>query len=73
MARIIQILSPSLVVRLMRISQPYKKVTSAEGAIEKFHKPAKKSFPSSYVYVVDEQKHLIGVLSMHDLMLAPLF
>jgi magnesium transporter len=31
---------------------------------------AKKRFPLSYIYVVDDQRHLIGILNMRDLMLA---
>jgi magnesium transporter len=47
-----------------------KKDTSAEEAIEKIRTLAKKHFPSSYVYVVDEESRLVGVLNMRDLMLA---
>jgi magnesium transporter len=39
-------------------------------AIDKIRLLAKKRFPLSYVYVVDEEMHLIGVLNMRDLMLA---
>ena len=44
--------------------------TNAEEAIEKIRSLAKKRFPSSYVYVVDEGGCLTGVLNMRDLMLA---
>jgi magnesium transporter len=47
-----------------------KKDASAEEAIEKIRSLAKKQFPSSYVYVVDEESRLVGVLNMRDLMLA---
>ena len=48
-----------------------KKNNSAEEAIEKIRMLAKKHFPSSYVYIVDEENRLVGVLNMRDLMLAP--
>jgi magnesium transporter len=48
----------------------FNKDTLAEEAIEKIRMLAKKRFPLSYVYVVDEEKHLVGVLNMRDLMLA---
>jgi len=46
-----------------------KKVT-AEDAINKIRTLSKKKRPSSYAYVVDDEKHLLGVLNMHDLMIA---
>jgi len=48
----------------------FNKSTLAEEAIDKIRQLAKKRFPLSYVYVVDEEMHLIGVLNMRDLMLA---
>jgi magnesium transporter len=39
-------------------------------AIEKIRSLAKKGFPASYVYVVDKEKVLVGVVNMRDLMLA---
>jgi len=48
-----------------------KKNNRAEEAIEKIRALAKRKYPSSYVYVVDEENRLIGVLNMRDLMLAP--
>ncbi|MBN1131000.1 MAG: magnesium transporter, partial [Chitinispirillaceae bacterium] len=39
-------------------------------AIEKIRSLAKKGFPASYVYVVDKEKTLVGVVNMRDLMLA---
>ena len=39
-------------------------------AIEKIRSLAKRRFPQSYAYVVDDASHLIGVLNMRDLMLA---
>ena len=42
----------------------------AEEAIEKIRSLAKRRFPSSYVYVVDDDNRLVGVLNMRDLMLA---
>ncbi|MGB5747055.1 MAG: magnesium transporter [Desulfobacterales bacterium] len=47
-----------------------KKNNRAEEAIEKIRALAKRKYPSSYVYVVDEENRLIGVLNMRDLMLA---
>ena len=47
-----------------------KKDSSAEEAIEKIRALAKKRYPSSYVYVVDEETRLVGVLNMRELMLA---
>jgi magnesium transporter len=42
----------------------------SDEAIDKIRALAKKRFPSSYVYVVDEANRLFGVLNMRDLMLA---
>ena len=47
-----------------------KKGLTAEEAIEKIRLLAKKGFPASYVYVVDNENHLEGVLNMRALMLA---
>jgi len=47
-----------------------KKHNLAGEAIEKIRSLAKKRYPSSYVYVVDDEIRLIGVLNMRDLMLA---
>jgi len=47
-----------------------KKDNTAEEAIEKIRSLAKKRFPSSYVYIVDAEGRLTGVLNMRDLMLA---
>ena len=47
-----------------------KKNNLAGEAIEKIRSLAKKRYPSSYVYVVDDETRLIGVLNMRDLMLA---
>ena len=47
-----------------------KKDYLVEEAIEKIRLLAKKRFPASYVYVVDDDNRLIGVLNMRDLMLA---
>ena len=48
----------------------FDKDTLAEEAIEKIRTLAKKRFPLSYAYVIDDQRHLSGVLNMRDLMLA---
>lgn len=47
-----------------------KKFKTAEEAIDRIRALARKRFPSSYVYVVDEENRLFGVLNMRDLMLA---
>ncbi len=47
-----------------------KKDSSAEKAIEKIRSLAQRGFPSSYVYVVDDDNRLSGVLNMRALMLA---
>lgn len=49
----------------------FHKNTEAQEVIEKIRMLAKKkTFPSSYAYVVDDDSHLVGVLNMRDLMLA---
>jgi len=48
----------------------FYKETSAENAIGQIRVLAKKRFPSSYAYVVDEENHLVGVLNMRDLLIA---
>jgi magnesium transporter len=48
----------------------FGKNESARDAISKIRSLAKKRFPASYAYVVDEENHLIGVLNMRDLMIA---
>ena len=40
-------------------------------ALRKVRALAKKGYPSSYAYVVDEHSHLLGVINMRDLILAP--
>lgn len=47
-----------------------KMESRAQEAIEKIRSLAKRRFPSSYVYVVDDDNRLVGVLNMRDLMLA---
>jgi magnesium transporter len=49
----------------------FPKNLSAQEAIDKIRKLGSKRFPASYVYVVDDEAHLLGVLNMRDLMLAP--
>lgn len=39
-------------------------------AIDRIRAVAQKRFPASYVYVVDLEDHLVGVMNMRDLMLA---
>lgn len=48
----------------------FHKNVVAEEAIEKIRILAKKRFPLSYAYVVDNEKRLFGVLNMRDLMIA---
>lgn len=47
-----------------------KKHRRTEEAIEKIRSLAKRGFPSSYVYVIDDDSRLVGVLNMRALMLA---
>jgi magnesium transporter len=47
-----------------------KMESRAQEAIEKIRSLAKRRFPSSYVYVVDDDNRLVGLLNMRDLMLA---
>ncbi len=39
-------------------------------SIQKIRRLASKGFPASYIYVVDSEQHLVGVINMRDLMLA---
>lgn len=48
----------------------FRKNVTASEAIEKIRSLAKTRFPASYAYVIDDKDHLVGVLNMHDLMLA---
>lgn len=48
----------------------FNKDIVAEDAIEKIRSLAKRRFPLSYIYVIDDENHLIGVLNMRDLMIA---
>jgi magnesium transporter len=43
---------------------------SVREAIERIRSVAARRFPASYVYVVDGEDHLVGVMNMRDLMLA---
>ena len=43
---------------------------TARDAVSKIRSLAKKSYPLSYAYVLDNDNHLVGVLSMRDLMIA---
>jgi magnesium transporter len=47
----------------------HKNVTARE-AIEKIRNLAKTRYTTSYAYVIDDADHLVGVMNMHDLMLA---
>ena len=47
----------------------HKNVTASE-AIEKIRSLAKTRYPTSYAYVIDNDDRLVGVMNMHDLMLA---
>lgn len=48
----------------------FHKDKTAEEAIEKLRILSKKQMAFSYAYVVDTEDHLIGILNMHDLMIA---
>lgn len=50
----------------------FDKNVTAKDAIRKIRSLSKKRLPVSYAYVVDDQKHLVGVLNMRDLMVADL-
>lgn len=39
-------------------------------AVRKIRQMSKKKVPSSYIYVVDDMNHLVGVINMRDMMLA---
>ena len=43
---------------------------TVRAAIDRIRAIAQKRFPASYVYVVDLEDHLVGVMNMRDLMLA---
>ena len=42
-----------------------------KSAIQRIRLLAQKKVPTSYAYVVDRENRLVGVMNMHDLMLAP--
>lgn len=48
----------------------FDKNVIAKDAISKIRSLSRRHLPASYAYVVDDQKHLIGVLNMRDLMTA---
>ncbi len=48
----------------------FDKDITARDAISKIRSLSKKRLPASYAYVVDGEKHLIGVINMRDLMIA---
>ncbi len=48
-----------------------QKDMTAQEAIDKIRAMAQKKKAFSYAYVIDDENHLIGVLNMHDLMIAP--
>jgi len=48
----------------------FDKKLTAGAAIDKIRAISKKKRPTSYAYVVDDEKHLLGVLNMHDLMIS---
>ena len=48
----------------------FDKNVTAKDAIGKIRSLSKKRLPASYAYVVDDEKHLIGVLNMRDLMVS---
>jgi magnesium transporter len=48
----------------------FHKEMPVEKAIDRIRLLARKRFPASYVYVIDDQEHLLGVINMRDLMLA---
>jgi len=48
----------------------FRKDLTVHDAVEKIRLLARRRFPASYAYVVDEKDHLLGVMNMRDLMLA---
>jgi magnesium transporter len=48
----------------------FHKEIRVQSAIEKIRALALKRFPSSYLYVIDDDEHLIGVMNMRDMLLA---
>ncbi len=48
----------------------FHKNVTVQQAVERIRSLAKKNFPKSYAYVIDDGDHLVGVVNMHDLMLA---
>jgi magnesium transporter len=49
----------------------FDKSVTAKDAISRIRSLSRKSRPASYAYVVDDQKHLLGVINMLDLMISP--
>lgn len=49
----------------------FQKDLTAQEVIDKIRTMAKRKIAYSYAYVVDTDNHLVGVLNMHDLMIAP--
>jgi magnesium transporter len=49
----------------------FDREVAAKDAIAKIRVLSRKRRPASYAYVVDSDKRLLGVLNMHDLMIAP--
>ncbi len=48
----------------------FHKNLAVQDAIEGIRSQSKKNIPKSYAYVIDDEDHLVGVMNMHDLMLA---
>lgn len=48
----------------------FHKNVTVHAAIERIRSLARRGFPASYAYVIDDGNHLVGVINMHDLMLA---
>lgn len=48
----------------------FDKKMTARDAISRIRSLSKKRLPASYAYVVDAEKHLLGVINMRDLMIA---
>ncbi len=49
----------------------FHETMNAEDAVRKIRALAQSGKPSSYIYVIDDEDTLVGVLNMHSLMLAP--
>jgi magnesium transporter len=58
--------------RIMRTAFfAFRQDTRVQTAIKKIRKLARKQVPASYLYVVDAEERLVGVMNMYEMLLAP--